>query len=214
MFDIDKYTSIIWDWNGTIVDDSRLAFDIYCEEYELYNLEHMNFDEYKKRFYFPVSKFYEEVGLPKERYKDIADRFAVIYREKWCEIKIHEQVYEYLKRFRDAKITQFILSAYEQKELLNMVMFFELQGYFTQIAGVYNNLAQSKVERGKELIADNKIDIRKTLMIGDTPHDFEVAKALGVDAVLLSWGTVSHEKLVLNCGKEIVFTDLKEVFGK
>ncbi|MCL1946241.1 MAG: HAD hydrolase-like protein [Chitinivibrionia bacterium] len=210
----NKYTTIIWDWNGTIVDDSRLTFDIYCEECELYNLKKMDFDEYKKRFYFPVSKFYEEVGLPKEKYRQIADKFAELYRPKWNEIKVHQQVHEYLTKFKNAGISQFILSAYEQNELCDMVSFFDLREYFTEIAGVYDNLAKSKVQRGKELIESRKIDAKKTLMIGDTPHDFEVAAALGADALLLSWGTVSHEKLAQTCDEKIVFRNLKEAFEK
>jgi phosphoglycolate phosphatase-like HAD superfamily hydrolase len=51
-------------------------------------------------------------------------------------------------------------------------------------------------------------------MIGDTPHDFEVAGALGIDVILVSWGTISHEKLTQKCGKENVVENLSELFGK
>jgi phosphoglycolate phosphatase len=212
MIDINKYSAVIWDWNGTIVNDAKLTFDIYCEECELYNLQEMSFDEYKSRFYFPVSKFYEEVGLPAEKYKEIADRFAVIYRQKWNEIKIHSQIEEYLQKFKGKGISQFILSAYHQNELSDMVKFYGLENYFREIAGVENNLACSKVERGKKMFVKNEFLPQKSLMIGDTPHDFEVAKELGIDIILLSWGTISHKKLIENCGREIVFKDLREAF--
>lgn len=214
MIDIKKYTTIIWDWNGTIVDDSQLAFDIYCEECDLYNLEKMSLDEYKQRFYFPVKKFYEEVGLPSEKYEDVANRFSVVYRSKWHEIKIHPQVKEYLEKFKNKGISQFILSAYQQKELLDMVKHFNLDNYFHDIAGIEDNLANSKVERGKKLFDKHKIIPEKTLMFGDTEHDFEVAKKLGIDIILLSWGVISYEKLVEKCGKDIVFADLKGAAGK
>jgi len=212
MIDIKKYNTIIWDWNGTIVDDSQLAYDIYCEECDLYNLEKMSWDEYKHRFYFPVKKFYEEVGLPPEKYAEVADRFAVVYRNKWHEIKPHSQVEEHLQKFRNFGLSQFILSAYQQKELLDMVKYYGLENYFHDIAGIEDNLAHSKVERGKKLFEKHKITPEKTLMIGDTEHDFEVAKELGIDIILLSWGTISHEKLVAKCGENLVFTELKGAF--
>jgi len=214
MLDTQKYSAIIWDWNGTIVDDSRLAFDIYCEECELYGLEKMTFEEYKGRFYFPVKKFYEEVGLPPEKYGTVADRFSIIYREKWHEIKVHRQVEKYLRLFTEAGVRQFILSAYRQSELRDMVKYYGLENYFCEIAGVEDNLAHSKVERGRKLLDNCGIIPQKALMIGDTEHDFEVAKALGIDIVLISWGTISHEKLTAKGGGNMVFQDLKGAFGE
>jgi phosphoglycolate phosphatase len=212
LIELKKYTSIIWDWNGTVVDDSQLVYGIYCEECEIYGLQKLTEVEYKKRFYFPVSKFYEEMGLPIEKYIDVAERFSRVYRPRWNEIKVHEQVYEYLQKFKEAGISQYVLSAYRQNTLLDMVEFFDLQDYFTEIAGVSNNLAESKVQRGKELLASSKIDTQKTLMIGDTAHDFEVAKALGIDALLIAWGAVSYDKLAQNFGEKVVFRSLREAF--
>jgi phosphoglycolate phosphatase len=210
LIDINNYDTIIWDWNGTIVDDSRLAFDIYIEECDLYGLEKMTWDEYKSRFYFPVKKFYEEVGLPSEKYAEVADRFSIVYREKWQEIKIHPQVEEYLQKFKNK--SQFILSAYRQDELRDMVKFYGIENYFIEIAGVEDNLAHSKVERGKKLFEKHKIIPEKTLMFGDTEHDFEVAKEFGIEIILLSWGTISHEKLIKKAGEKTVFADLKGAF--
>ena len=214
MTDIKKYENIVWDWNGTIVNDSQLAFDIYREECGLYNLEEMNFDEYKSKFFFPVKDFYEKVGLPTEKYIEVADRFSKVYRGKWHGIKIHSQVEEYLEKFKNAGLSQFILSAYRQKELIEMVKFYGLENYFTEIAGVDNNLAHSKFERGGILLKKWGIIPQKTLMIGDTEHDFDVARALGFDIILISWGTISHEKLVKKCGEQIVSADLKGAFGE
>jgi len=211
--EIKKYTSIIWDWNGTIVDDSELVFGIYREECEIHGLQKLTMKEYKERFYFPVSKFYEEMGLPVGKYQEVADRFAKIYRPRWNEIKIHKQVYEYLQKFKDAGIAQFVLSAYEQNVLNDMVKFFNLQDYFTEAAGLGDNLATSKIQRGLDLTASRKTDASKTLMIGDTAHDFEVAQALGIDILLVSWGTTTHEKLVQTFGEKAVVRDLREGFG-
>jgi phosphoglycolate phosphatase len=214
MLDINKYSSIIWDWNGTVIDDTRVVFDIYREESELYNLEKIDFEQYRKRFYFPVSKFYEELGLPTGKYAEIADRFGGIYRGKWQEINVHPQVYEYLRKFRDAGLSQFVLSAYEQNELMKMVNFFDLQDYFQEVAGVYDNLAHSKIERGKKLLQTRGIIPEKTLMFGDTHHDFEVAAELGIDIAVLAWGTISYEKLTEKCGDKAVFRSLDELFEK
>ena len=64
-----------------------------------------------------------------------------------------------------------------------------------KIAGLGDHYASSKIERGKELLGDLKADPTKTLMIGDTVHDFEVAQSIGSDCVLLANGHNKKERL-------------------
>ncbi len=49
-------------------------------------------------------------------------------------------------------------------------------------------MAGSKVARGRELIARVNEPLEQTVLIGDTDHDLEVGKALGIDVILVDHG--------------------------
>ncbi len=52
----------------------------------------------------------------------------------------------------------------------------------------------------------------EVLVIGDTTHDYEVARAMGAHCVLLNWGHHGPEKLS-RCGVA-VFDSLADVFSE
>lgn len=69
-----------------------------------------------------------------------------------------------------------------------MISHFRLDGIFQFIYGIDNKFAGSKIERGHDLIKQSGIAAKETLIIGDTLHDLEVARDLGIDAILISHG--------------------------
>lgn len=66
---------------------------------------------------------------------------------------------------------------------------------FAHVFGIENKFAGSKLERGQELLRISGIDASETVIVGDTLHDLEVAKDLGVDAVLIAQGHQSAGRL-------------------
>ena len=61
-----------------------------------------------------------------------------------------------------------------------------------------------------ELMEEFSIDKRKTLMVGDTSHDLEMAHAAGVDALAVSYGAHPEEGLVA-CGPLECFADVESL---
>ena len=54
---------VIWDWNGTLVDDSWLFVELMNEELNKRNLTKINIHDYRNHFTFPVKKYYENLGF-------------------------------------------------------------------------------------------------------------------------------------------------------
>ena len=56
-----KYTHILWDWNGTLLDDVGISID--CVNILLKNLklEPTNLQEYYKMMEIPMRKYYENL---------------------------------------------------------------------------------------------------------------------------------------------------------
>jgi phosphoglycolate phosphatase len=59
---------IIWDWNGTILDDFQLCVEIINGMLIKRNMPTITKDEYSDIFDFPVKKYYKRIGF--EFHKD------------------------------------------------------------------------------------------------------------------------------------------------
>ncbi len=88
----------------------------------------------------------------------------------------------------------------EHESLIASVKEKGLFAYFDYVSGIQDHYADGKLKNAKSLINTLKPEISKTLMIGDTIHDFEVASELGVQCLLVADGHQSIGRLKsLNC---------------
>ena len=58
-----KYKHIIWDWNGTLVNDLTLCVDLLNFSLKKRGLPLISENIYKQKFLFPIKNFYETVDL-------------------------------------------------------------------------------------------------------------------------------------------------------
>jgi phosphoglycolate phosphatase len=108
---------------------------------------------------------------------------------------LHKEVIPVLTYFQQLGCRQFIVSAMEQLQLRKTVQQCGITPYFEELCGLNNHFAGSKVEIGKLLIESKELDPGKTLMIGDTIHDYEVAQAIGCSCLLIANGHQSKRRL-------------------
>lgn len=192
------YKCIIWDWNGTLLDDVPLNIEIVNTLLRERGKRPVDsVDYYKKEFCFPVIDFYRKVGfdLENEDFTLIARRYARLFDEGYPSAEIFKEAEEILRLIKHSGREQLIISATEQGYLLKQVEYFELSHYFTDILGVSDVLGSSKTERAKKWIAERDVEPEKVLLIGDTQHDYATARAIGCDCVLVARGHNSKERL-------------------
>lgn len=209
------YKCIIWDWNGTLLDDVSLNIKIVntlLSERGVREIESV--DYYKKEFDFPVIDFYRKVGfdLENEDFTLIARRYAALFDEGYPHAEIFFDAEATLAEIKHSGKEQVIISASEQGYLLKQVEYFELEQYFTDILGVGDVLGSSKTEVAKKWMREKELDGSDVLFIGDTLHDLETAKAIGCDCVFVARGHNSRERLVATGHKVYEdFSFLKEI---
>ncbi len=194
-----KYKYIIWDWNGTLLDDLQMNFDIENILLSRRNLKTMcSIDEYLEKFRFPIIEFYKDLGfdLENERFEDIAREYAHLYDEMYPMAEIFEGAERILRKIKDAGIRQLIISQTEQSYLTRQVTYFELEHLFTDILGNSDIYARSKVAVAQKWMSENGADPSEILFVGDTVHDKEVADSIGCDCVLIAKGHNPKERLL------------------
>ncbi len=194
---IEKYKHIIWDWNGTIIDDVDLCIDLVNELLKERDIQTITKEEYKNIFTIPVKNYYTAIGFDfkKESFEIVGKKWIDEYERRKFECKTYSGVVEFMEKVNKKGIGQSILSAYSQHTLEGMVNHFGLTKYFTHIVGLDNVYAAGKLHLGQQLIKKLGNGKGETLMIGDTEHDFEVANEMGADCVLLSGGHYNRKRL-------------------
>ena len=195
-----KYTHAVWDFNGTILDDVRVGIDVVNTLLARRALPQIDSAErYRSLFRFPIKDYYSDLGFDfsKERYEDIADEWAKLYDENSARAPLREGVTEALSRFRRAGVSLSVLSASEKGMLTSMLGARVILDRFDDIVGLDGFCAHSKTEAAALWAA--RVRPQRTLMIGDTDHDFFAARAMGADCVLVCGGHQSRQALE-RCG--------------
>jgi len=203
---------IIWDWNGTLVNDLELCVEIL----NCMLLEHgkhpISIDEYRETFFFPVSKFYKFLGLPSNgvKYDILAKSYIKMYRDRFMRCELHCKVKETLKELESFAISQSILSAGYQNDVENFTRYYEVSQFMSKIDGSDNIEARGKEDRAGEHLDSLDLKPTQALMVGDTIHDWEVAQSIGCKAILFELGHIKKDRLrrvqtpIIKCLSEVV----------
>jgi phosphoglycolate phosphatase len=193
-----KYTHIIWDWNGTLLNDAWLCVDVMNSILKEWDLPLKTLVEYRTLFDFPVKDYYVKLGFDfeKEPFEVVGMEFMVRYNNRQKESVLHQDADTVLKAFSDKGFHQSILSAREQNELLYETHYYQVNSYFDHIFGLDDHYAHGKTDVGIRLMSALGIPREKILFIGDTCHDAEVAAELGISCILIPNGHQSPARLI------------------
>ncbi|MEJ2636871.1 MAG: HAD hydrolase-like protein [Calditrichia bacterium] len=200
-----RYSHIIWDWNGTLFDDARLCIDVMNELLEKRNLPALSPQRYQEIFGFPVIDYYRRAGFDfsAEPFEKISTEFITAYEARRRTCGLRPDVREVLRAGRQRGLSQSILSASRQDYLVDAVAQFRLGEMFDKILGLDNHHAYGKTGIGRKWIGESGLDKGTILLVGDTLHDFEVARELGIDCCLIPGGHQSYERLAA-CGVKML----------
>ena len=86
-----KYKHIIWDWNGTLLDDVHLTIEIVNTLLVDHNDLQLNINSYREVFDFPIIDYYTKVGFDFEResFESLCNRFIATYDTRVQECYLH-----------------------------------------------------------------------------------------------------------------------------
>lgn len=191
-----NYSHVIWDFNGTILDDTAASIK---SENVLLSRRNMplidNREHYHRLFCFPVIEYYKKLGhdLEQESYDKLSVEWVEQYLKYSKLAALHDGVLDMLIRIQQAQIPQIILSATEIAMLRSQVETLGITCYFSELLALDNIYAHSKIEIAREWISRTKP--RKAILIGDTVHDYEVACEMGVECVLIANGHQGKDSL-------------------
>ena len=187
-------THILWDWNGTLLDDTQAALDTLNIMLARRGGTPITMEFYRDHFAFPVKPFYKSIGvcLENEDWDALAREYHDVYAEQ--PKRLNPETVAALERVKAAGARQSIISALRQDLLEEITARLGVAKYMDRICGVDNLDGFGKIDRARELISalqtpQTSQTSQTFILIGDSLHDKEVADALGVRCVLCGQGS-------------------------
>jgi len=177
-----KYSSVIFDWDGTL----GMTLHLWLEAYK---------GELKKLGYnFPdevvIADFFYEHKKTTIKYPNIDfDAFIAGVRTYMIShvphMKLYPEVHASLEKLQKNNITLTLVSSSPRKLLEEVLELTDLAKFFKVISG-FDDIMKHKPdpEPFLNIIEIAKLNPKTTIVIGDSPHDVTAAKAAHVDSCL------------------------------
>jgi phosphoglycolate phosphatase len=195
--ELQSYDHIIFDWNGTLLSDVNLTWSILTESLEQHDLKPITLETFRDLFSFPIKDFYRNIGVVRDDHlQTFHDYFHKAYNERYSvDAHLFSGTMELIDALKNEGKHLSVLSAAEQNHLHEAVGHFGVMPHMNHVYGVENRSAEGKAERGHHLISQVPHHKERTIIVGDTLYDADVAKALKIDVLLIADGHQSYKQL-------------------
>ncbi|MFE4454320.1 HAD family hydrolase [Streptomyces sp. NPDC056796] len=192
-------THLVWDWNGTLLDDIHAVLGATNAAFAEVDLAPLTLEQYRETYCVPIPRFYERLmgRLPTqaewERMDGLFDRH---YTEQRAACGLTEGVEELLARWVRGGRSQSLLSMYGHEHLVPVVRGYGIERHFVRVDGRTGPSGGSKAEhmrRHFEVLGG--IAPEAAVVIGDAVDDAVAAAHVGARAVLYTGGSHSRGSL-------------------
>lgn len=189
-----EYKVIIWDFNGTLIDDVKAALESVNDMLTRRNLPLINMEQYASYVDTPIIKFYEHIfdDLYSMDFGEIAIEFNEGYEKHLPERAVMANAEEVLEYFNKKGKLQTVISATHIDKVTNRLTEFGLTDYFDKILAHNNLIAEDKTHLAVKYFAEKGIRPSEAVVIGDCVADFKMAEAMGCDCILTTQGHQSR----------------------
>jgi phosphoglycolate phosphatase-like HAD superfamily hydrolase len=189
-------THLVWDWNGTLLDDLSLVVSATNHAFAAVGGRPVGADEHRARFRRPVAEFYAEIlgrALDEAEFGEIDRIFHDAYRLGLTTMTLAADAKEALTSWPG---TQSLLSMWFHDELVPAVETYGLAGVFTRVDGLRTEVGgHLKAGHLAEHLAGLGLTGDRVVLIGDSLDDAAAADSVGGEAVLYTGGFTDPVRL-------------------
>lgn len=205
---------IIWDFNGTLLNDTQLSLDVDNNVFEKLGIPAITIDDYRNNMTMPVRDFYSAVGVDYSihSYETIARLWLDEFNQKAVGVGLVSGALDAIRFFHSQGRSQSVLSASYEPSLRKQCEALGLTPYMADISGLEDESASKKTEIGRRQLRELGLEGRDVVLIGDMLTDAHLAEDLGADCILVSWGHNDLKRL-LSSGLPVArdFGELEEI---
>lgn len=209
-----SYSYLLFDLDGTLTDPGEGITNSVAYALKKFGIEVVDRSELYPFIGPPLlESFMKLYGLSRED----AERAVAYYREYFGDRGIFENrpyngIKEALKTLKDAGKTLIMATSKPEPYARRIAEHFELDGYFTYMAGAtFDESRSEKWDVIQYALDTMKIaDLSQAVMIGDRKHDIIGAQKTGLDSVGVLWGYGTREELTA-AGADAILDNIEQL---
>lgn len=190
-----KYSIVIWDFNGTIIDDVNASLGAVNDMLTLRNQATIDIDRYYKEIDIPIWKFYERVFLPDTITPEEAiTEYDKGYEKHLAPSPLMEGVVDMLEYFKSKGKVQIVVSASNVDKVSARLKALCILSYFDDVLGHSDFNTGDKTCLAQEYFMKNNLSFFDAVIIGDSVFDYRLAEEVGCDCILTTKGHQSRRE--------------------
>lgn len=204
-------THLVWDWNGTLLDDLSLVVDATNRAFEAVGGRSLDSDEHRRTFRRPVAEFYAEIlerAVDAEEFGRLDRIFHDAYRLGLTTTSLAADAMHALRSWSG---TQSLLSMWFHSELVPAIETYGLTGVFTRVDGLRTEVGGDlKAGHLARHLDELGVTGDRAVLIGDSLDDALAAESVGAAAVLYTGG-FTHPARLRASGRPVADTLVEAV---
>ena len=184
---------IVFDWDGTLFDSTALiarCIQAACADLGL-PVPSQRDASYVIGMGLVEALQHAAPGLPRERYPELGERYRHHYFQRQHELVLFDGTLAMLQQLKARQHWLGVATGKSRRGLDEALQHVELKGMFDATRTADETRSKPHPQMLLELMAEFGTEPGRTLMIGDTTHDLQLAANAGAAAVGVSYG--AHE---------------------
>ncbi len=201
-------SSVIYDFDGTLVDSTDLIAEIYFSLRDEFNFKHLESQQVVKAYRDKTKKeLMSDFGLSSSELEKFTTRAQqemgkYIHCLDWC-----QGVKPVLKQIKKMNLSQGILTSNSQKNVHSFLKH--------KSCHIFDFIYLEKGLFGKNkvlssLLRKHDFDLQNVLYVGDEVRDIKACRQVGVKVIAVSWGFDSCQ-LLQAAQPDFLISDPKEI---
>jgi phosphoglycolate phosphatase len=193
-----RFDLLVFDWDGTIVDSAQHIVDSIQAACQDLGLAVPSADDARHIIGLGMhdALSYLLPGLPASDYPRLAERYRCHYLSGDHTVQLFGGVRAGIERLRAAGFLLGVATGKSRRGLERALDDSGLRPYFHASRCADEGFSKPHPEMLQFLMDALGVRPERTLMIGDTSHDLEMARAASVAALAVAYGAHPHDKLL------------------
>jgi len=190
-----NFDLIVFDWDGTLFDSTALiarCIQAACGDLGVAVPSDRD-ASYVIGMGLAEALQHAAPSLPRERYRDLAERYRHHYFSRQHEIVFFDGTLEMLNALKARNHLLGVATGKSRRGLDDVLNGSALKGLFDATRTADETASKPDPRMLLELMAEFGVAPDRTLMIGDTTHDLLLASNAGTPSVGVSYGAHDHE---------------------
>ncbi len=193
-----RFDLIVFDWDGTLFDSTALI--VRCMQAAAADLGLTPPSRERAAYVIGMGLIealqYALPGLDPSRYPELGQRYRHHYFASAHEVTLFEGVPRLLRDLKDRHHWLAVATGKSRRGLDEALAAVDMKTLFDGTRTADETAGKPNPQMLLELMREFGADPERTLMIGDTTHDLQLARNAGCPAVAVTYGAHAHESLL------------------